>query len=136
SGWWMSQLELNWRDARFRAFVDGLGRQRTVIRYDAPGTGISADGEDPAAATVEGEAAALAAVVEAAGDGPIDLIAASSGGPVGIAYAVAHPEQVRSLVLYGTYPAGSEIADAGARKAIVDLVREHWGLGSRALADI
>jgi pimeloyl-ACP methyl ester carboxylesterase/DNA-binding CsgD family transcriptional regulator len=134
-GWWMSHLELNWRDPRFRAFVEALGRHRTVIRYDAPGTGVSADGTAPAA-TVDGEAAALAAVVEAAGASSVDLFAASSGAPVGIAFAAAHPEQVESLVLYGGYASGASIADARTREAMVDLVREHWGLGSRVLADV
>jgi len=134
-GWWMSHLELNWRDPRFRAFVEALGRHRTVIRYDAPGTGVSADRSAPAA-TVDGEAAALAAVVEAAGASSVDLFAASSGAPVGIAFAAAHPEQVESLVLYGGYASGTSIADARNREAMVDLVREHWGLGSRVLADV
>lgn len=135
SGWWMSHLELNWRDPRFRAYVEALGRHRTVIRYDAPGTGVSA-GETLPAANVEDHAAALAAVVEAAGTGPVDLLAASSGAPVGVAYAAAHPERVRRFVLYGGYASGSGIASSRSRKAILDLVREHWGLGSRALADI
>ena len=134
-GWWMSHLELNWRDPHFRAFVEALGRHRTVIRYDAPGTGVSAGGT-ASAATVEGEAAALAAVVEAAGAPPVDLFAASSGAPVGIAFAAAHPERVASLVLYGGYASGASIADARNREAMVDLVREHWGLGSRVLADV
>ena len=106
-----------------------------MIRYDPPGTGVSADGDLPAA-SVDDEAAALAAVIEAAADGPVDLFAGSSGAPIGIAYAAAHPEQLERLVLYGGYASGSEIADARARKAIVALVREHWGLGSRALADV
>lgn len=135
AGWWMSHLELNWREPRFRAFVDALGRHRTVIRYDAPGTGASFDGELPPA-SVEGETAALAAVLEAAAAGPVDLIAASSGAPIGLAYAAAHPERVRRLVLYGGYASGSGIADARTRTAIAGLVREHWGLGSRVLADL
>jgi pimeloyl-ACP methyl ester carboxylesterase/DNA-binding CsgD family transcriptional regulator len=135
SGWWMSHLELNWRDTRFRAFIEMLGRHRTVIRYDAPGTGAAAD-EGTAPANVEEAAAVLAAVVEAASEGPVDLFAGSSGAPVGIAYAAAHPDRVRGLVLYGGYAAGSDIADSRARQAIVDLVRENWGLGSRALADL
>jgi pimeloyl-ACP methyl ester carboxylesterase/DNA-binding CsgD family transcriptional regulator len=134
-GWWMSHLELNWRDPRFRAFVEALGRHRTVIRYDAPGTGVSAEGTTPAA-TIDGEAAALAAVVEASGAPSVDLFAASSGAPVGIAFAAARPEQVKRLVLYGGYASGASIADARNRKAMVDLVREHWGLGSRVLADV
>jgi len=135
SGWWMSHLELNWRDPRFRVFVEALGRHRTVIRYDPPGTGVSADSA-PLSASVDDEAAALAAVVSAAGAGQVDLLAASSGAPVGIAFAAAHPERVRRLVFYGGYASGSRIADARIRKAIVDLVRQHWGLGSRALADV
>jgi pimeloyl-ACP methyl ester carboxylesterase/DNA-binding CsgD family transcriptional regulator len=135
AGWWMSRLELNWREPRFRAYVEALGRHRTVIRYDSPGTGASADG-GPAAASVDDEAAALAAVAAAAGAGPADLIAASSGAPVGVAYAAAHPERVRRLVIYGGYAAGSGIADPRAREEIPRLVREHWGLGSRVLADM
>jgi len=135
SGWWMSHLELNWRDPLFRAFVEALGRHRTVIRYDPPGTGVSA-GDVLPSANVDDEAAALAAVVEAVGEGPVDLFAGSSGAPVGVAYAAAHPERVRGLVLYGGYASGSDIADPQSRGAIVDLVREHWGLGSRVLADL
>ncbi|MBS1894532.1 MAG: alpha/beta fold hydrolase [Actinobacteria bacterium] len=135
SGWWTSHLELNWFDPRIRAFVERLGRHRTVIRFDPPGTGASADGELPAG-DVDDEAAALAAVVEAAAEGPVDLAAGSSGAPIGIVYAIAHPERVRRLLIYGGYARGSQIADERSRQAIVALVREHWGLGSRALADI
>lgn len=135
SGWWMSHLELNWRDPRFRAFVEALGRRRTVIRYDSPGTGIS-PGDSPAAATVDGEAAALAAVIEASGAPSVDLFAASSGAPVGVAFAAARPEQVDRLLVYGGYASGPSIADAHTREAMVALVREHWGIGSRALADV
>lgn len=135
-GWWMSHLELNWRDPRFRIFAEILGRHRTVLRYDPPGTGASAAGETPEAATLEGEAAALAAVVEASGAPTVDLFAASSGAPVGIAFAAAHPERVGKLVVYGGYAAGPQIADTGDREAMVALVREHWGLGSRVLADV
>jgi pimeloyl-ACP methyl ester carboxylesterase/DNA-binding CsgD family transcriptional regulator len=135
SGWWASHLELNWFDPRFRAFAERLGRHRTLIRFDPPGTGVSADGDLPDA-DVDEEAAALAAVVEAAADGPVDLAAGSSGAPIGIVYAILHPERVRRLLIYGGYASGSKIADARSRQAIVALVREHWGLGSRALADV
>lgn len=134
-GWWMSHLELNWRDPRFRAFAEALGRHRTVIRFDAPGTGVFAGGAGRDV-TVDGEAAALAAVVEASGEEPVALFAGSSGAPVGIAFAAAHPERVEKLVVYGGYASGAAIADARDREAMVALVREHWGLGSRVLADV
>jgi pimeloyl-ACP methyl ester carboxylesterase/DNA-binding CsgD family transcriptional regulator len=137
SGWWMSHLELNWFDPTFRAFAERLGRHRTLIRFDPPGTGVSAvDDEDLPGADVDAEAAALAAVVEAAADGPVELAAGSSGAPIGIAYAIAHPERVRRLLIYGGYATGAAIADERSRAAIVAIVREHWGLGSRALADV
>jgi pimeloyl-ACP methyl ester carboxylesterase/DNA-binding CsgD family transcriptional regulator len=106
-----------------------------VIRYDLPGTGLSADGNLPGG-DLEAEAAALAAVVEAAGGAQVDLFAGSSGVPIAVAYAAAHPEQVRRLVVYGGYASGPSIVDARSREAILGLVREHWGLGSRALADV
>ncbi len=134
-GWWMSHLELNWRDRRFRAFAEALGRHRTVVRYDPPGTGVSADDGAPAA-TVEEAAAALAAVVAATGAPAVDLLAASSGAPAGLAFAAASPERVGELVVYGGYAAGPSIADARTREGLVELVREHWGLGSRMLADL
>lgn len=134
-GWWMSHLELNWRDPRFRAFVEALGRHRTVIRYDAPGAGVSGDGADRIA-TVDDEAAVLAAVVEASGAPSVDLFAGSSGAPVGIAFAAAHPDRVRRLVVCGGYASGASIAGERTRGAMVDLIREHWGLGSRVLADV
>ena len=135
SGWWGSHLELNWRDPRFRAYVDALARHRTVIRYDPPGTGLSVDRTDPGG-DLDDEVAALAAVVEAAEAGPVDLFAGSSGAPIGVAYAVAHPERVRRLSFYGGYASGASIADERSRQALVNLVREHWGLGSRVLADV
>jgi pimeloyl-ACP methyl ester carboxylesterase/DNA-binding CsgD family transcriptional regulator len=138
SGFWMSHLELNWRDPRFRAYIGALGRHRTVIRYDAPGAGLSVDGSDGAlpGGDLDQEAAALAAVVEATGADQVDLFAGSSGAPIGVAYAAANPERVRRLSIYGGYASGEAIADERSRRAIVSLVREHWGLGSRALADV
>jgi pimeloyl-ACP methyl ester carboxylesterase/DNA-binding CsgD family transcriptional regulator len=134
-GWWMSHLELNWRERAFREFVEGLGRHRTVVRYDPLGTGIS-DTELPPSASLEDQATVLAAVVDAYGGEPVDLMAASSGGPICTSYAIARPEMVRQMVQYGSYARGSEIADAAARASILGVVREHWGLGSRILADI
>jgi pimeloyl-ACP methyl ester carboxylesterase/DNA-binding CsgD family transcriptional regulator len=134
-GWWMSHLELNWRDAAIRSFVEALAAHRTVIRYDTPGTGVSGrDGPPPS--TLEEEMAVLAGVIDACGAECVDMLAASAGGPVAAAYAAAHPERVRHVVLYGSYARGSEIADEAARESILGVIRQHWGLGSRVLADL
>jgi pimeloyl-ACP methyl ester carboxylesterase/DNA-binding CsgD family transcriptional regulator len=134
-GWWMSHLELNWRDPRFRAFARTLARHRTVIRYDSPGVGIS-DRGGPPLATIEEELAVLAGVVDAYGADEVDLLAASAGGPIATAYAAEFPDRTRRLVLYGTYVRGADVADDVARESILGIVRGHWGLGSRVLADL
>lgn len=134
-GWWMSHLELDWGNARFRGFVQALGRYRTVIRYDRPGTGLSDDGGEPPA-VLDDEVGVLAGVLDAIGPEPIDAFAASSGGPVVAAYAAVNPTRVRSIVFYGSYASGNEIADPAARKAMLELLESHWGLGSRVFADV
>ncbi|WP_254431364.1 alpha/beta fold hydrolase [Agromyces sp. Marseille-P2726] len=136
-GWWSSHLELDWRNPRFRAFVAHLAQHRTVIRYDRPGTGVS-DRDVMPARTLDEELATLEAVVEAAApaSGTVSLFGASSGGGVTSLFAARHPERVERLVLYGTYARGAELAPPAARSTMLGIVEQHWGLGSRMLADL
>ena len=41
AAWWVSHLEHDWRDERFRRFFAALGEGRTLVRYDRPGVGLS-----------------------------------------------------------------------------------------------
>jgi pimeloyl-ACP methyl ester carboxylesterase len=134
-GWWMSHIELDWANPRFRDFVSALARHRTVVRYDRPGTGLS-DRDGPAALTLAEEVEVLAGVVAAIGAESLAVFAGSAGGPVAVRYAAEHPDQVERLVLYGSYLNGAGIADPAARELLLGLIRRHWGLGSRVLADI
>ena len=134
-GWWVSHLELNWEDPTFRAFVEALAEHRTVIRYDRPGTGLSA-AEDPVVGDLEEEMDLLGAIAEAASEEPIELFGASSGGTVSAAFAAANPARVSRMVLYGSYTDGSEIAEQSARDSMISIVEAHWGLGSRVLSDV
>jgi pimeloyl-ACP methyl ester carboxylesterase/DNA-binding CsgD family transcriptional regulator len=135
-GWWSSHLELDWRNARFRRFVEQLAAHRTVIRYDRPGAGMSDDGGLPPR-SLEEELAVLEAIVDdAAGPGPLSLFGASSGGGVATLFAARHPQRVDRLVLYGTYARGVDLAPPPAREAMLAVVEQHWGLGSRVLADM
>lgn len=135
-GWWSSHLELDWADRRFRHFAGLLAEHRTLIRYDRPGTGLS----DRAVAPItsqEQELRLLEQLVAAvAGEGPIELLGASSGSIVAAGFAAAHPDRVRNLVVYGGYARGSELGPPAARESMLALIGSHWGLGSRVLADL
>ena len=134
-GWWMSHLDRDWGNPRFRDFISALARHRTVVRYDRPGTGLS-DGDGPPPVTLDDEVDVLAGVVDAVGAESVVVFAGSAGGPIAVRYAAEHPRRVERLVLYGSYLNGVAIADPAARAMLIDLVRTHWGLGSRVLADV
>ena len=55
---------------------------------------------------------------------------------VAVAWAAAHPETVRRLVLYGGWASGADISPPDVRDHVLGLVESHWGLGSDVLTDI
>lgn len=134
-GWWCSHLALNWADDAFRRFVLALAAGHTVVRYDRPGTGLS-DRRAPVPGTVDDELEVLTRFVEAAGLGRVSLVGASAGCAVALAYAAERPEAVDRLVLYGSYLRGADLAVPAVRDTLLGVVEQHWGLGSRVLADL
>ncbi|QEC47274.1 alpha/beta fold hydrolase [Baekduia soli] len=134
--WWVSHLERDWLDGRFRSFWESVGEGHTLVRYDAPGVGMSDRRAAPEASTIERQVALLLAVIDELAMERVTLIGGSSGGCAAVACAARFPERVDRLLLYGAYADGSAIASPAARQAIVAAVRSHWGLGSRMLADI
>jgi len=135
AGWWMSHLDLDWENGRFRDFISALARHRTVVRYDRPGTGLS-DRDDEPPTTLDEEVDVLAGIVDAVGAESVAMFAGSAGGPIAVQYAATHPRSIDRLVLYGSYLDGAAIADPAARELLINLIRKHWGLGSRVLADV
>lgn len=59
----------------------------------------------------------------------------SAGGPQAIAYAATHLRRAEKLILYGTR-AYFDPAGRALRLAIGALIRAHWGLASKTLADV
>src|SRR5262249_11048826 len=129
-------LELEWGFAEFRAFIGSLARDRQVIRFDRPGTGLSDRGDSAPELTVEADVRTIAAIADELGLAELWLLGLSSGGCPASMFAARHPERVRSLVLVGAYAHGEAIAPAPLRAAMVETVRAHWGAGSRLLTDV
>lgn len=131
---WVSHLGLLGEDPAHRRFVEALAREHTVIRYDKVGCGLS--DRSRTEFTMESELAVLEALVGHLGLRRFALFGSCEGGQVAAAYAVRHPEPLSSLIVYGSCARGADLAPAEVRRSVLALVRAHWGLGSRVLADI
>lgn len=134
-GWWMSHLERDWGYPPLRAFIERLSSRRRVIRLDAPGSGLSRS-RARTPAELSPHVDAMGAVLDAAKVDRVSLFAGSSGCPVAVAFAASHPDRVRRMVLTGSYLSGAAITSPETRAAIVNLVRQNWGVSSRVMADI
>ena len=133
-GWWSSHLELDWRNARFRRFTGALARHRTVIRYDRPGAGVSDRGRIPAR-TLDEELATLEALVDEAAPGRIS----SSGRRRAPAWRRCTRLGIPSASTDSCSTAPMprvDLAPPAAREAMLSIIDQHWGLGSRVLADL
>ena len=134
--WWVSHLELDWQNADFRRFWDGIADGYTLVRYDRLGVGMSDRRVEDSDLTLDSEVATLRALIDELGLERVSLIGGSSGSCTAIAFAAAYPERVEQLVLYGSYPDGTELTSPGVDNAILAAIQAHWGLGSRLLSDI
>jgi class 3 adenylate cyclase len=134
--WWVSNVVEDWKGERFRRFIEALAEAGCVIRYDRLGSGISDRVRPRETLTIDYEVALLGALIDHLGLGRFSFFGESCGGCAAVIYAVANRDRVDRLVLYGTYANGADIAAAKSRHAMLELVRTHWGLGSRMLADV
>jgi pimeloyl-ACP methyl ester carboxylesterase len=132
--WWVTHLERDWAHPPFRALFGRLARSLCVVRYDRLGNGLS--DPSPAKPSLDSEVAELECVIAALGAPRVSLFAVSSAAPPALAFAARHPERVEQLVLYGAYARGSDLAAPDVQRALSALVRAHWGLASRTLADV
>lgn len=130
---WLNHLEYDWESPIYRGLFQGLARDRTLVRYDARGNGLS----DWEVATIDFEAfvSDLETVMDAAGLDRVPLFCMSQGCAVAIAYAVRHPERVSHLILHGGFAVGPlrrSPAEAENMRAMMHLIRTGWGTDNPA----
>lgn len=142
---WVSSLAAIGAGVDPRApLLAALARRCALTLYDRPGMGLSRPGHAGAAGmdaiaerTLDDDVADAIAVLDARGIARATVLAVSQAGPVALALAARHPGRVSGLVLLGTYASGPHaFPRADVRASIVALVRAHWGLGSRVLAEL
>ena len=134
--WWVSHVVEDWRFAPLRRFIEGLADGRTVVRYDRVGTGLSERKRRPETVNPDFEVATLCAVLDEVAVERVALFGISCGCCTAANFCASWPERIDRLVLYGGYADGHTLGSPRARTGMVDLVRSHWGLGSRLLADV
>ena len=126
---YLTHLEFDWRSPFRRHWLTEFGRDRTMIRYDERGSGLSdRDVEDISLDAWVGD---LEAVVDAVGVDRFPLLGMSQGGAVAILYAAKHPERVSQLILYGAYARGRRRRGQPAQEheagLLADAIRVGWG---------
>jgi pimeloyl-ACP methyl ester carboxylesterase len=131
---WVSHLEFMWQAGPYRRFIEALAQSRTIVRYDKPGTGLS--DRQRSDFTAEAEVRALEAVITTLGLQRFDVLGTSQGGVVAALLARRRTRHIQRLVLYGTWAYGPDLTTDEVKASVLALIRAHWGLGSRTLADV
>ena len=105
-------------------YTDRLSEKRIVVRYDPRGSGMS--DRNVTDFSLDSLECDLEAVVNAVGLERFALMAMLFTGPVAIAYAARHPEQLSHLLLWCAYASGRDYADLPAVKAFQALRMQDW----------
>jgi pimeloyl-ACP methyl ester carboxylesterase/DNA-binding winged helix-turn-helix (wHTH) protein len=127
---WLTHLDHDRETFVWRHWLEGLAHNRTLIRYDERGCGMS--DWDVESFDFDDWVDDLEMVVDAAGLDAFPLLGVSQGAAVAVAFAARHPERVTRLILCGSYGRGRLLRAATEeerREAALDLevARVGWG---------
>ncbi|MCJ7670035.1 MAG: alpha/beta hydrolase, partial [Dehalococcoidia bacterium] len=131
---WVSHQELAWQDPAYRHFWKRLADHHTLVGYDRPGTGLS--DRNRTEFSLDSEIEDLEIVIDHLKLKRLALLGYSESGPIAIAYTAKHPRRISHLILYGTYARGPAITTDEVKASLISLVRSHWGIFSKTLADL
>ena len=130
-----THIELIWEYEPAARVLRRLASFARVVHFDRRGSGLS----DPVASapTLEERMDDVRAVMDAAGSQQATVFGMSEGAAMSILFAAAHPQRVRSLVLYGGMARSTWAEDypfATPAEAFVEaseeLVTPYWGQGA------
>ena len=127
---WLTHLEHEPESPVWRHWIRFFADHYRFVRYDERGCGMS--DRDVAELSLDRSVEDLEAVVAAARPRePFILLGISQGGAAAIRYAVANPDKVSHLILYGAYAQGRAMqhdrAVEEAQRARIALTRSGWG---------
>ena len=116
-------LQIERRIKSWRDWYSELALTSTVVRYDGCGTGLSSG---PTDFSLSSRVADLEAVTDELGSVRYDLLALPPAGPTAIAFAAAHPDRVRRLILWCSYDRGADYFGSRAARRFQRLIKSDW----------
>jgi pimeloyl-ACP methyl ester carboxylesterase len=127
---WLSHLEYDWNSPVWRHWLTGLANNRSLVRYDERGCGLS--DWNVADFSLDAWVLDLETVVDALGLERFPLLGISQGASIAITYAVRHPEKVTHLILYGGYLRGRNHRNLTPQQrqeldVMLQLIKIGWG---------
>lgn len=135
---WLTHLEFDWTSPIWGECFADIAHERSFIRYDERGCGLSDwDADD---LSFDAFVEDLEAVADRLELERFPLLGISQGAAVSIEYAARHPERVSGLILFGGYAAGwrhtTTDDEKARREAVRDLTRVGWGTDNPAYRHI
>lgn len=137
---WLTHIELDLTGPFDRQLIGLFSPPFRYVTYDARGCGLSQRRVDEI--SFDAWVRDLEAVVDSLGIGSFDLLGASQGAAVAVAYAARHPERVSRLILMGAFATSyftSGKVDARVTEeaeTLLKLVELGWGSGSPAFRQV
>lgn len=130
---WVFDMEMS--HSLVAPVVDRLRLDHRVLFYDQQGTGLS--DRELGDCRPERHVEELIELLDHLEIERTSLWAGSQAGPVAVALAAAHPERVSRIVFVSTYANGPALfRREDVRESMLSLIRAHWGIGSKVLADM
>lgn len=130
---WITNLSSSFEDPFIMKFWMKLSKKFTVILYDKHGCGHSDRNRQEF--NLDTEIKDIETIIDNLGLQNIILFGNSMAGPATITYAYRNQENIKKLILYGSFANGKNLAKIEMQSAVIGLIKASWGIGSKTLAE-
>jgi class 3 adenylate cyclase len=119
-----THLRLEWQIPEMRAWYERLASQRTLVRFDGRGSGLSERDIDDF--SIDAMVRDLEAVVSAAKLERFALLGGMNAGVAALTFAARHPDEIEALILWCAYSRGSEFFDDSGTRMLREMADRDW----------
>ncbi|MCH7998535.1 MAG: adenylate/guanylate cyclase domain-containing protein, partial [Chloroflexi bacterium] len=127
-----SHLQLDWGIPEFRNWYERIAQKRKLVCYDGRGTGLS--DRNVTDIGLDAGVRDLEAVVDRLGLERFAIFARVLSGPIGIAYAVRHPERISHLILWNSVARTTDLTGGPQAQALLQLANADWEMFTETFA--